>query len=175
MSNGTGATTTWAPGDIAAETNTSKAARLIQFGQWLRSTKAQRKSGNWRWNHIIVVTSAEGDTIEAQGAGVVQAKLAGRDVVKLNVPADVDRAMVVRFAQLHLGLKYNWVGVILQGVDCLLGTKFHWASPHVLFCSELGCEALEVGGWRSPRLASETKPVDLVDELGVAVSVDVPA
>lgn len=151
---------TWRAGDIGAETNGSRLARLIQLGQRLR------RSPSWRWNHIFVVVDDQGGTIEAQGSGVVRSSVGTRTVINLGCPAGVDRLEVVAAARRELGVKYNYLGVILLGVDCVFGTNLHWHSQRVRFCSELAVTALKAGGWRSPRYASETKPADLVDELG---------
>lgn len=150
----------WSPGDIAVETGPSKVDRLIQFGQRIHGCKL------WQWNHAIVVINAAGDTIEAGGHGIVRGTIGSRDVAKLRFPAGVDRERVVMFAATQLGVKYNYPGVVLLGVDCLFDTKLH-SHGKTMFCSELAAAALNAGGWHSPLIPARTMPADLADELGV--------
>lgn len=151
--------TEWRAGDIGAEHNGSLLAKLIQTGQRLSGDR------QWQWNHIFVVATDQGGTIEADSRGVGRSNVGSRACVKLRFPDGVDRAKVVAAAEAAVGTKYNYVGVVLLGIDCLLGTKFH-SHGSTLFCSELGARALKAGGWRCKWLASEIKPADLVDLLG---------
>ncbi len=149
----------WRPGDLGAETNSSFVARLIQFGQVLHGNR------HWHWNHIFVVTTAAGDTVEAMGRGVARGRVGDRKVLNLGCPPGVDRQKVVAFAESKVGVLYNYLGVVLLGIDALFHTRFHTKARGPLFCSELGAEALAAGGWTSSKSAALEYPADLVDAL----------
>lgn len=151
---------TWAPGDIGAERNNSKLARLIQAGQLLWGDR------NWHWNHIFVVTDSDGGTIEAAGRGVVRSNVGNRDVIKLRFPDGVERSKVVAFATSKLGTPYDYWADVVLGIDCLFHTRLRGESQRRLICSELGALALRAGGWTPPIPTWLIKPGDLVDELG---------
>lgn len=149
----------WHPGDIGVERNGSFLARLIQTGQ--------RVAGNihWVWNHAFVVVDDQGNTIEAQGQGVVRGNVTGRDVINLGRPAGVDRKKVVGFALSKLGTPYDFLDDVVLGVNCLLGTHWRGAERDRLICSELAALALQAGGWTPPIPTWLIKPADLADEM----------
>lgn len=151
---------TWQAGDIGASTGTAFVNRLIQTGQKLKGDPG------YRWNHIFVVVSDQGDTIEARAKGVVSFNLAHHagPLLNLGCPEGVDRQKVVEAAHGYLGTEYGYFDDFLLGLDCLTHLKLSWRGD-TLICSELGNLCLRAGGWKTDLVPSLTMPADLVDAL----------
>lgn len=150
--------TVYQPGDIGLCKGTGLLDRLIEVGERIHG------DGPWSvYSHAFVIVSADGGTVEAQGAGVIRSTVAshGTAVTVFACPPGVDRATVVGFAEAQLGDSYGYLDDALLGVDCLLRTQLHEHTGRAWICSELAAAALEAGGWVSPLPPALTMPADL--------------
>lgn len=133
---------------------------MIQVGQRIHGCP------EWQWNHIFIVVSDKGDTIEARANGVVAYSLDKHHEKLLNLgcPPGVDRNKVVEAAHGYLGTEYGFFDDFLLGIDCLTRLKLSWRGD-TLICSELGNLCLRAGGWHTSLVPSLTMPGDLVEEM----------
>jgi hypothetical protein len=153
------------PGDFILTHGDSFFSRLIRLGQGLRFLGRNR--GYARWSHAALIVSADGEIIEAIGAGVCKNHLRDyRDVEYHLVPIgsladDRDRAQMVRFAESCRGLEYGFTICISIALSLLTGVKFRFGFDGEYICSGLVARALERTDVILPRSPSHTLPADL--------------
>ena len=148
-----------APGDIMLAHSRGIGGWMIKTGEALRDGPKAAK-----WTHAGLVVGNQGETIEAQSAGVVRANLADhKTFIVIPCPPGVARIKVLDAVLGMVGWKYSWLDLILMGVDCLFNTKLH-TSKHTgnqVICSELVALCLVAGGWKSPKSPYAMMPSDL--------------
>jgi hypothetical protein len=96
---------------------------------------------NSRYCHIRLITSADGDTIEADSNGAFRGRVRKGDVIVTAPLTDAQRALIPGIADQFVGVPYDWTDVIALGLSQL---GFHSprlarriANPDRLFCSQL--------------------------------------
>lgn len=147
------------PGDIVLVRSPGILARLIRIGERLR------RRGKWcYWNHVGIITSTDGDTIEAWGRGMVRANL--RDHADYKVVSsglgEIDRLQAVSFAESTLGRWYGFLTILSIAVDLVTPDWVTFRSPNTFICSELVARCMEHGGWISPIVdTSQVMPSDI--------------
>lgn len=135
------------PGDFILTHGKTIISQLIRFGQRVRF-RGQRRKYAW-WNHAAMIVSADGDLVEALGAGVERTNLfkyKGTEyhLVRLNLLATPhDRKQVVRFAEWCRGEEYGYVTVVSIALSLLTGAKFSFGFDGQQICSGLVARALE--------------------------------
>jgi hypothetical protein len=153
------------PGDFILTHGDSFFSRLIRLGQGLRFLGRNR--GYARWSHAALIVSADGEIVEAIGAGVCKSHLRDyRDVEYHLVPIgsladDRDRGQMVRFAESCRGLEYGFTICISIALSLLTGVKFRFGFDGEYICSGLVARALERTDIILPRSPSHTLPADL--------------
>jgi uncharacterized protein YycO len=120
-------------------------SRLIQLGQGLRYTGADRPFTYW--NHTALIVSSDGAIVEALGPGVRRNTLAAYDetqytVVHVDASAE-DRAEMVAFAEHWIGARYDWATIVSIVISLVTGAKFSFGFAGQLICSGLVARALE--------------------------------
>ena len=153
------------PGDFILTHASSFFSYLIRFGQRLRFTGQDAKFA-W-WSHTAIITSANGELIEAVGAGVCRANLTKYreteyHLVKLGKLADAkDREQAVRFATWSLGESYGWFNIASIALSLVMGGKFTFGFDGQAICSGLVSRALERTSAIFNRSPSHIMPADL--------------
>lgn len=124
-----------------------------------------------RYSHVRLVTTADGDTIEAVSGGVTVGHVLDRDVVVRPPLSNEQRNLVPAVAQEFLGVPYGWRDVIILGL-AQLGIKLTWAAtrrlndPDHLFCSQfydLVLRLVKFQMFDDGRLPQNVSPADLAD------------
>ena len=133
------------PGDFILTHGGEVFSRLIQLGQALRYTGADRPYTFW--NHTALVVSNDGALVEALGAGVHRTTLAAYartqyTVVRIDASAE-DRREMVAFAEHWIGARYDWATIASIGLSLLTGAKLSFGFAGQLICSGLVARALE--------------------------------
>src|SRR5919198_4513770 len=89
----------FAPGDFILTHGHAWTSQLIRFGQRIRFRGGERKYSHW--NHAALLVSAEGDLVEALGAGVQKRNLSVYDRTEYHLvritASDEDCQEVVAF------------------------------------------------------------------------------
>jgi hypothetical protein len=133
------------PGDFILTHGAEFFSRLIQLGQGLRYTGADRLFTYW--NHSALIVSADGAIVEALGPGVRRNTLAEYDQTQYTVvhidASEEDRAEMVAFAQHWIGARYDWATIVSIAVSLVTGAKFSFGFAGQLICSGLVARALE--------------------------------
>jgi hypothetical protein len=133
------------PGDFILTHGGEFFSRLIQLGQGLRYTGADRQFTYW--NHSALIVSAGGAIVEALGPGVRRNTLAEYDRTQYTVvhidASDADRAEMVAFAEHWIGARYDWATIVSIAISLLTGAKFSFGFAGQLICSGLVARALE--------------------------------
>ena len=153
------------PGDFILTHGNAFFSKLIRFGQGLRFRGPDRKY-TW-WNHAAMIVSAQGDLIEALGAGVRQThidmyKATEYHLVRIGPLATPhDRDQVVAFADWSRGERYGWVTILSIAVSLLFGGRFNFGFDGQTICSGLVARALERTSAIFDRTPSHIMPADL--------------
>jgi uncharacterized protein YycO len=157
------------PGDFVLVSGTSFWSRVIQLGQRLRIHGDDVRYT--RWNHAALISSPDGDIIEALRQGVEKRHLSVyQDVPHVIVDtedAGIDRAEAVRFAQSCVGERYGWVQIVSIALALLTGTKFSFGVAGENICSGLVAKSLERGRAIFDRDSANIAPADLAKYFGV--------
>jgi hypothetical protein len=133
------------PGDLILTHGTAWTSRLIRAGQRLRFVGDSHKY-TW-WNHVAVVVAANGDLIEALGAGVQRRNLsvyqpAEYCLVEIKATPE-DQQQIVAFAETCVGLAYGLPIIASIAVSLLTGTKLSFGFEGQYICSGLAARCLE--------------------------------
>lgn len=156
----------YSPGDFILTHNDGLNAVLIRFGQALRFRGPDQKYT--RWNHAAMITTAEGEIIEAVSNGVVRNRLSKYAqteyrLVKIDhvVDASADRDQIVAFARWCLDEPYGWFTIVSIMLSLLTGCKFNFGFDGQCICSGLVARALERTRAIFNRTPSHITPADL--------------
>ena len=160
------------PGDFILTHGAGLFSYLIRFGQRLRFRGKDARFA-W-WSHAALLTSSQGDLIEAVGAGVQRANLSKYreteyHLVKLGDLADArDREQAVKFATWSLGEDYAWFNILSIAIGLILGGKFTFGFDGQAICSGLVSRSLERTNAIFNRSSSHIMPADLAKYFNVA-------
>ena len=148
------------PGDFILVRGTGFFDKLIQFGQNLRFPKQDAQ-----WNHVALITSPDGDLIEAVATGVKQNHISKYtpDQYKL-VPINAspeDRLEVCLFAKSCLKDGYGWIEILSSAFCLLFGLKFAFGFSSDTICSCLVARSLERTNAIFPKDPRNMTPGDL--------------
>jgi len=153
------------PGDFILTKGAKWQNRLIRFGQALRHRGRNRQY--IRWTHAALITSYDGELIEAVGAGVRRGHLSAYKateyrIVRLGPLATVnDRLQMVKYAKWCLKEEYGYSIIFSIGVSLLTGGKFRFGFDGQAICSGLVARALERTGVILDKSPSHIMPADL--------------
>jgi hypothetical protein len=153
------------PGDFILTQGAKWQNRIIRFGQALRHHGKNRKY--IKWTHAALITSYEGDLIEAVGSGVRRSHLLEyKDVdyriVRLGQLATLhDRLQMVRYAEWCLKEEYGYTIIFSIGISLLMGGKFRFGFDGQAICSGLVARALERTSIIFDKSPSHIMPADL--------------
>ena len=139
--------TTPLPGDMFLSRSNSLVGSIIRFGERLRTPSKAAF-----WNHAGIVINAQGETVEAEGSGVIKGNLSNHDY-KVVVPftgSAADRQQVVDSALSYIGDPYGYLDIVSIAVKLLTGLHLSFHGSRSLICSQLAAKAWEHGGWISP-------------------------
>jgi hypothetical protein len=145
------------PGDMFLTHSPSFFGKIIRFGESLR-----RPSRSSFFNHAGIIVSANGDTIEAWGRGVVRKNLTVHKTVWI-IPHNSDHPTdIVKFAMSTEKDPYGWLDIVSISVRLLTGLSLSFHGTRSLICSQLAAKAWEHGGWICPELdTAAVMPADL--------------
>ena len=153
------------PGDMLLLKKSGFIPRAIRFGEWLRRTD---RAYAWA-NHAAIFVDA-GTIAEAGPHGIVLTAIADYQhllyaVVHPDVPAD-QVAVTLNFARSKIGVKYGYLTIAAEALNCLLHTRVVIGAGNHLICSAFACEAwIPVG--LVPDVACEIcMPADLARLVG---------
>jgi hypothetical protein len=160
----------FSPGDFILTHGNAWTSKVIRFGQALRIHGEDRKY-TW-WNHAAMIVSADGDLIEALGAGVMRTNLSHYQPVEYHLvrtgAAALDRSEVVAFAEWAAGddtgagrQKYGFVTIVSIAWTLLTGGKFTFALEGQMICSGLVARGQERTDAIFNRTPSHIMPADL--------------
>jgi len=152
------------PGDFILTHGKSWTSRLIRFGEGLRYAGAERKFA--RWNHAAIFVDAEGNIVEALGAGVQKRNISvykdtEYHLVRLENVSDDDRRQECEFALHCLRDRYGYLTIVSIGLSLLTGSKLGFGVDGQEICSALLARALERTGEIFPRDPWHMMPADL--------------
>jgi hypothetical protein len=140
------------PGDVILTHGKAWTSKLIRVGQALRFRGESRRY-TW-WNHTAVVVSADGDIVEALGAGVQRRNLSVYRPTEYRVvrieASDEDRRQMVEFAETCVGLRYGYATIASIALSLLTGSKFSFGFEGQYICSGLVSRCLERTGYLMP-------------------------
>jgi uncharacterized protein YycO len=159
------------PGDFILTHSRGLASALIRFGQGLRFLARNRRY-IW-WSHAALIVSAQGDLIEAIGAGVRRSHISkyhstDYQLVRLGTLASTaDREKIVRYAEWALGQEYGWLTIISISCGLLAGGRFTFGFDGQSICSGLVARALERSAAIFDRSPSHIMPADLAKYFSV--------
>lgn len=152
------------PGDFILTHGKSWTSRLIRFGERLRYRGADRKYA--RWNHAAIFVDAQGNIVEALGAGVQQRNISvykntEYHVVRLENVVDEERRHECEFAMHCLHDRYGYLTIVSIGLSLLTGSKFGFGVDGQEICSALVARCLERTGEIFPLDPWHIMPADL--------------
>jgi hypothetical protein len=135
------------PGDFIVTHGKGLFDQLIRFGETLRVSAADRKYAYW--NHAALITSPDGNLIQAMAQGVERGNLsdyAVSDYYLVRIRAsDEDRAEVVAFGEwaLNAHSKYGFLTLISIALTIITGCKLTFFIDGSFICSGLVARAQE--------------------------------
>lgn len=153
------------PGDFILTKGSKWQNRLIRFGQALRHRGKNRQY--IRWTHAALITSYDGELIEAVGAGVRRGHLSEYKeteyrIVRLGPLATInDRLQMVKYAKWCLKEEYGYSIICSIGISLLTGGKFRFGFDGQAICSGLVARALERTSIIFDKSPSHILPADL--------------
>lgn len=158
------------PGDFILTHGKSWTSRLIRFGERLRYRGADRKYA--RWNHAAIFVDAQGNIVEALGAGVQRRNISvykdtEYHVVRLENVSEDDRRQECGFAMHCLRDRYGYLTIVSIGLSLLTGSKFGFGVDGQEICSALVARSLERTGEIFPRDPWHIMPADLAKYFNV--------
>jgi len=157
------------PGDFILTHGAELFSRLIQIGQGLRYSGADR--AYTYWNHTALVVTDDGRLIEALGPGVRESTLADYDATQYTIvrieASDEDRAEMVAFARHWIASKYDWATIASISISLLTGARFSFGFAGQLICSGLVARALERTTVIFEQEPSHVMPAELAKMFGV--------
>src|ERR1051326_3828465 len=159
------------PGDFILTHGNTFYSYLIRFGQGIRFYGVDRKY-TW-WSHAAMITSVDGELVEALGPGVEQTNISryketDYHLIQLGSLADEhDRQQVVEFAKWCLGEQYGWVTILSIAIGLIMGGKFKFGFDGQQICSGLVARALERTDAIFDRSPSHIMPADLAKYFSV--------
>ena len=143
------------PGDFIVTHGSGIFDRLIQT-----FTRSQ-------WNHAALITSADGEIIEALSNGIKQGKLSkydAKDYYLVHVELDdEDRSQAVAYARFMNAKheKYGWLTIAAIAFRILTRLRIMIKIDGTLICSEFVARSLSQGGWIWEKETSLITPADL--------------
>ena len=158
-----------APGDFVLTHDDVWTSRIIRFGQLLRFRGADKPYAHW--NHVAVVTGADGTLVEALPSGVARTHISKyqhteRHVVRIRA-TDNDRHQVARFAEVCVGQKPGFLTLFSIALSLLTGASLDFGLEGQQTCSGLVGRALERTDAIFSRTPSHLMPADLAKQYGV--------
>jgi hypothetical protein len=151
-------TTEFLPGDFAL-------VRTKGFVGW-----AIRLGTRSRYNHVRLIISTDGRTLEAESRGAVNGHVQPDDLVIRPPMTRAERARISRVAGMLKGRPYGFLDVAALGLAqfgvMLPSVKRKIANPKRLFCSQLVDYAWTLAGfhaYRDDRVPQDVSPGDLGD------------
>lgn len=168
---------TYQPGDFFLEDGKGFVSTVIRLGENIY----ERDQYCWA-THAGLIVSPEGETIEAEGNGVIRSSIDAHIASHMRfqvVNSGLDargRELAVEVANQWVGVSYGYITILSITFD-MLSPDFFWRirSPHSLICSELVMRALYHGGAQSPRIDfGMVKPSDLARQWQVPPPKDTP-
>ena len=153
------------PGDFILTHGRSVFSYLIRVGQGLRFWGKDAPYA-W-WSHAAMIVSADGDLIEALGAGVKRTNLSrykGTEyqLVHLGTLATgADRDEVVAYARWALHQEYGYLTILSIAISLIVGGHFTFGFDGQSICSGLVARALERTSAIFDRSPSHIMPADL--------------
>jgi hypothetical protein len=151
------------PGDFILTHGKAWTSRLIQLGQKLRIHGDDSKYTYW--NHAAIFVNANGDIIEALGAGVRERNIRVYQPIEYHVvriaAGTEDREEAVRFARSCVDEEYGWVTIASIAMSLLTGTKFSFGFDGQQICSGLVARAMERTWAIFSRMPANIMPADL--------------
>lgn len=150
-------------GDILLTHSGSPISRMTQLAQRIRFRGADHKYTFW--SHAAVIVSADGDIVEAVGAGVLRRNLdhyanKQRTIVPIKASAE-DRAQVAAFAERYVGSRYGLLTNVSIWVSYLTGTTLTFGISGEMMCGGLVARALERADVHFAQEPSHVMPADL--------------
>jgi hypothetical protein len=160
------------PGDFILTHSSGLFGRLIRFGETLRYWGKDAKYA--RWNHAALITSIEGELIEALSSGVVRSPISRYTPTEYYLihlhedDADSrDRRQAVAYATYCLGEGYSWLTICNIALALLTGCKFTFGIDGQVICSGLIARCLERTSIIFDGAASNISPADLAKQFRV--------
>lgn len=169
---------TYSPGDFILTHGSGVFSRLIRIGQRLRFRGANRQFA-W-WSHAALIVSADGQLIEALGAGVQRSplsKYAPKEYTLVclgDMASPADRGQVVAYAEWALNQEYGYLTILSIAISLLLGGKFTFGYDGQSICSGLIARALERTDAIFARSPSHIMPADLAKAFNVPPGGQIP-
>ncbi|MGH9652588.1 MAG: hypothetical protein ACRD6B_03885 [Bryobacteraceae bacterium] len=114
----------------------------------------------WYWAHVAVVVE-DGQTIEAQGRGVVRMAVSDHPEAAVCRAVGLDRERIVAEARRRLGQPYGYRDFFFLSLDAVFGTNFSDNRLGVDICSELGIRCWIAGGYPFEGNPSDVAPSDI--------------
>lgn len=149
---------TFRPGDIALVRSTGPVAWAIRLG-----TRS-------RYNHVRLITSPRGDTLEAVPRGAMHGHVQPGDLVVRPPLTPVEVRRIPRAAQTLAGRPYGFLDVAALGLAqfgiMLPVVRRRIRNPKTLFCSQLVDYAWTLAGFHAytdNRVPQDVSPGDLGD------------
>lgn len=153
--------TEFRPGDFILTQGKGFLPWLIRFGQEFRYNNREFT----KWSHVALITSIDGEIIEAQAKGIVVdhiSKYTPKEYFVVHIDAtDADREQMLAFARACVGSKYGMATFFSIGMSLLTGLKLSFGFDGEEVCSGLVARALERTQAIFPRDASHISPADL--------------
>lgn len=157
------------PGDFILTHKNNLVPRFIRFAQRIRGR--ERKYSHW--SHTAMITSTEGDIVEAETKGVIRGHMSQyRDVeyhlVSIDGIADSrDRQQAVAFTESTVGQPFG----VLDGIGLILslvtGLRLNVSYNSHLVCSALVARALERTSAIFDDEPAHMLPADLARHFGI--------
>ena len=151
------------PGDFGLTHGSSFVSRGIQVAQRLRFRGVQREYAHW--NHAFLVTSADGDIVEAGGKGIEGGHVSDYDAKEVHLvhvdASDEDRKFMVQFADYCMGRRYGYLTIISLVFQLITGARIGIVNAKSMICSGFVAEALEMAGYDWPVDPAFIMPADL--------------
>lgn len=144
-------------------------SKLIRIGQRIRIHGEDRKHAYW--NHAVMITSYDGEIVEALGAGITRGHISSykdSEYLIVQTKADmVDRAQMMQFCKYVEGYRYGFLTILSIAFCTLTGGKFVFSLENQLICSGLVARCQERAGAVFSRNPAHIMPADLSKYYGV--------
>lgn len=153
------------PGDFILTHRKALYSFMVSRGQRLRFRGPRKPYAHW--SHVALISSPEGEIIEARNQGVILNHLSEyQDVEYHYVHVDLearDREQAVSFARACVGQRYGWTTIASLAIMLATGCHFQFGFDGTEICSGLVARALERGPCIFPKAPNTMMPADLAE------------